>query len=177
MPSGVPVAGPSTVRQSYTVQPGDTLTKVALLHDVSVVDLALSNGLKDTNAIRTGHSLVIPNRSLKVFYDSHPITVDVAAFAQAGIALAPFRPVFEHAGGTVKWSHKDKRLEAKNDDHTVEIRIGSETAKVDGEAVMLELAALIKKSRTMVPTSLFSKVMNVEVSFDPETGHIMVASR
>ncbi|NCO90805.1 MAG: hypothetical protein GW880_05740, partial [Armatimonadetes bacterium] len=51
------------------------------------------------------------------------------------------------------------------------------TAQVDGEAVMLELAALIKQSRTMVPTSLFSKVMNVEVSFDAETGHVMVASK
>jgi len=177
VPSGLPVAGSPTVRRSYTVRPGDTLTKIALLHNVSVVDLALSNGLKDTNAVRTGHSLVIPNRSLKVFYDSHPITLDVVAFAQAGIALAPFRPIFEHAGGTVTWSHKDKRLEAKNDDHTVEIRIGSETAQVDGEAVMLELAALIKQSRTMVPTSLFSKVMNVEVSFDAETGHVMVASK
>ncbi len=45
-----------------TIQPGDTLSKIAARHGVSVADLAKVNGITDPNHIRTGQSLVIPGQ-------------------------------------------------------------------------------------------------------------------
>lgn len=170
-------SGPTTVRKTYTVRPGDNLTRIARRFNVSVVDIALSNNIENPRTLRPGHQLVIPNRSLQVFYDNHAIKLDVAPFAKAGVPLAPFRPIFEHAGGTVVWVHQTKTVKARKDDHTVQLKIGSRTALIDGQSVLMELAALIKDSRTMVPTSLFAKTLDVEVRFDPETGSIMIASK
>ncbi len=46
---------------TYTVQPGDTLSRIALRYQVSVAELARINGLRDPNLIRVGQKLTIPN--------------------------------------------------------------------------------------------------------------------
>lgn len=41
----------------YTVQAGDTLTKIAKAHGTSVSELAKQNGIKDINKIEIGQEL------------------------------------------------------------------------------------------------------------------------
>jgi len=50
----------------YTVEPGDTLGRIARHLDVSVTDLAAANGITDPDVIRPGQVLVIPGRSEQV---------------------------------------------------------------------------------------------------------------
>jgi LysM repeat protein len=46
--------------QAYTVQPGDTLLRIAARHDVSVSELARANGLRWNSWIYVGQRLAIP---------------------------------------------------------------------------------------------------------------------
>ncbi|MDR7414924.1 MAG: LysM peptidoglycan-binding domain-containing protein [Armatimonadota bacterium] len=58
--------GPSRVfaqGSSYTVQPGDTLTRIAARYGVSVRDLVEANGLEDPDVLRPGQVLRIPGRA------------------------------------------------------------------------------------------------------------------
>jgi|CXWL01.1.fsa_nt_gi LysM repeat protein len=59
----LPVASPVFADTSYTVQPGDTLTKIATRFNVTVEAIVRANNLKDANSIRVGQTLVIPDGS------------------------------------------------------------------------------------------------------------------
>jgi len=48
---------------SYTVQPGDTLTRIAARYGVRVRDLVEANGLEDPDVLRPGQVLRIPGRA------------------------------------------------------------------------------------------------------------------
>ncbi|MEW5728188.1 MAG: LysM domain-containing protein [Pseudomonadota bacterium] len=55
-------ANRQAVQGGTTIQPGDTLSKIAARHGVSVEDLAKANGITDPNRIRAGQSLTIPGQ-------------------------------------------------------------------------------------------------------------------
>ena len=56
------VTGRIVVSQTYTVQPGDTLEKIAASFKVSAESIKTKNGLKDGQPLRTGQTLLIPIR-------------------------------------------------------------------------------------------------------------------
>ena len=45
---------------TYTVKSGDTLTKIAKIHNVDMWDLANANGIRNINYIQVGQVLTIP---------------------------------------------------------------------------------------------------------------------
>jgi len=55
-----PVALPSPVARSYVVQPGDSLSRIAVQFGTSVAALQRANGIADQNLIEPGQVLVIP---------------------------------------------------------------------------------------------------------------------
>ena len=55
------IASPVWADTSYVVQPGDTLTKIAVRFNVTVETLARANHLDDPNALRVGQTLTIPD--------------------------------------------------------------------------------------------------------------------
>ncbi|MBI3241867.1 MAG: LysM peptidoglycan-binding domain-containing protein [Chloroflexi bacterium] len=59
----LPIAAPVLADTSYTVQPGDTLTKIATRFNVTTEALIQANNLKNANAIQIGQTLVIPDGS------------------------------------------------------------------------------------------------------------------
>ena len=51
---------PSPTPVIYVVQPGDSLSAIALKYDVSIEALVEANDIADTNVIRVGQKLIIP---------------------------------------------------------------------------------------------------------------------
>lgn len=56
----VPAATPTTAARTYTVQPGDTLAKIAVRFGVTIQDLIKANDLTSPDLIRVGQVLRIP---------------------------------------------------------------------------------------------------------------------
>jgi len=65
-PDPVPAPPVQSTSGTYTVQPGDTLTRIALNHGISVQALALANNISNLNVIFVGQVLIIPGSSVPV---------------------------------------------------------------------------------------------------------------
>lgn len=55
-----PTPLPTSIPVTYTVQPGDTLSTIAALYGVSIVELAQLNGITNVDALSVGQVLTIP---------------------------------------------------------------------------------------------------------------------
>ncbi len=55
-----PTPLPTSIPVTYTVQPGDTLSTIAALYGVSIVELAQFNGITNAGALSVGQVLTIP---------------------------------------------------------------------------------------------------------------------
>jgi hypothetical protein len=102
-------------------------------------------------------------------FDVEPRVVD-------NIPMTPFRHLFEHAGGSVRWDNLNKTVEADGLGQQVWFRIGDANARLNGQDVMLEMAPFIDRGRSIVPLSFISQALNVAVQFDAATGHVLITN-
>ena len=113
-------------------------------------------------------------KSFQVSFENELINFDVAPRVEKGLPLAPFRAIFEHAGGEITWFNDTKILKATNMDHEIEIKIGSTEAKVNHLPLTLEATPYLDHGRTIVPLSFFRDAMDFKVNFDPTSGHLLI---
>ncbi len=130
----------------------------------------------DTSApIRLGLGTRVPNiGSYTIVLNGSTVQFDVAPRVEEGIALTPFRHLFEHAGGEVKWDHDSKTVNAQGQGKEIVIQIGLTQAKVNSNWIRLERAAFIESSRTIVPLSFITEALDVKVDFDPKSKHVLI---
>jgi hypothetical protein len=108
--------------------------------------------------------------------DSKPITFDVQPRVTDGIPLTPIRHLLESAGGEVKWEEASKTMTAFTDGREIYVRIGDKIAKINNLPVEMEIAPFLERGRTMVPLSFVRESLEVEIQFDPKTGHVLITS-
>ena len=114
---------------------------------------------------------------LQVAFDGQQIAFDVQPRVEAGLPLAPFRQIFEHTGGQVMWVPETRVVRAVNADREIVINVGTSRANVNGQSVSLQKPAFIEKGRTIVPLSFVGKALDVDVKYDPATGHLQITSK
>ncbi len=111
-----------------------------------------------------------------VIYDGDKVRFDVAPRIEVGIPLAPFRHLYERAGGHLEWDNQAKVCTGTGASGDVWLQIGQAYAKVGGKVVQLERAPYIDRGRTIVPLSFVSVALKVVIEYDPETGHVLITS-
>jgi len=165
------------VRRTYLVRAGDTVNSIAREYGVKPLAVIRANKLDSDARIVPGQELVIPPGPVLVFLDAEPVKFDTPPSILSGIALAPFRPIFEKGGGLVHWLPKGKQVIARNDTQVVKLRIGSDVALINESEVKLDIAAFLRGGRTIVPIRFFREALGAEVEWDPETGKIEIRTK
>lgn len=94
------------------------------------------------------------------------VKFDVQPINRNGRLIAPLRAVFEKYG-SVSWNAATKTVTAVHGTATVELKIGSSVAKVNGIEVSLDTPAEIVSGRTMVPLRFLSETLGAVVTYDP----------
>jgi hypothetical protein len=112
-----------------------------------------------------------------LYFDGKPVSFDVQPRTIEGIAVAPFRHLFEYAGGKVKWDNQAKTLSATRTGTLIQLVIGNALAMLNGSEVQMDHAAFLEKGRTIVPLSFMGSALNVDVDYDPTTGHVLLTSK
>lgn len=112
--------------------------------------------------------------ALSINYNGTPVQFDVAPHVTEGIPMSPLRHLYEQAGGKVKWNAASKSVLASGASQDLFIRIGSDSAKIGGNAVKLEYRAYLRGDRTIVPLSFLQQSLGVQIEVDTATGHVLI---
>ena len=109
--------------------------------------------------------------------DGSPVVFDVEPSIHAGVPVTPFRQLIEKQGGQINWQGDVHEVTAVSDGQNIWLKIGDRYAKINDEAIKLELAPFIESGRTIVPLSFISSALNVDVDYDKATGHVLITSK
>jgi LysM repeat protein len=162
--------------RSYRTQRGDTIASVARKFRVSPRSIMVANGMTGGSSLRSGSVIKVPGTFDVVLNDSR-VAFDVNPRVENGLSLAPFRQMFEHAGGVVVWYPDQQEVRAANPQKEVRLQIGSKEAKVNQVVVVMDREAFIDSGRTIVPVSFMEKALDLKAEYDVKTGTIILAPR
>jgi hypothetical protein len=114
---------------------------------------------------------------LQIAMDGQQLAFDVQPRVEKGLPIAPFRNIFQHTGGQVMWINQTKTVRAVNTDREIVFSLGNKTARVNGESLTMERAATLERGRSIVPLSFVKQALDVNVNYDPITGHLDITSK
>src|SRR5690606_27949634 len=115
-----------------------------------------------------------PEVKYPVTFNGHPVTFDVEPVNVNDRVFVPFRAIFEKMGADVAWDEATRTVTATRGDTTVQLVIGSTTARVNGQARTLDAAPFIQDGRTLVPLRFVSEAFGAEVEYDAATTAISI---
>jgi hypothetical protein len=172
-----PVA-PKKLPPVSIVAPKTTSTKVVApkATPVKATPVTTVNSASSMARVQSGLRLNF-NGNLKIALEGKIVNFDVQPRVQDGVALSPFRHLYEAQGGKVKWNNSTKSLNAKGGGNAIVLSIGSRYATVGNRKLSLEMMPFIEKGRTIVPLSFVSDALNVNVDVDSKTGHVLITKK
>lgn len=115
--------------------------------------------------------------SFNVLYNGQYVEFDVQPRVDDGVPMTPFRHLLEKAGASVDWNNGQKVVTAKGDGTDIWLKVGDSTAKINNKSFSLELAPYIDRGRTIVPLSFMKDALNVDIQFDPTSGHVLITKK
>jgi LysM repeat protein len=157
--------------RSYTVRSGDTLGRIARQHGVTPRSILVANGLLGASEVTPGRRLSIPG-TITIAYNDEPVGFDVQPRVEKGMAITPFRQIFEHAGGVVRYEADAHLVSARNPEKEIQLKIGSREALVNSAVVLMDRAAFLDSGRTMVPVKFMTQALDLKAEYDLKTGAI-----
>lgn len=101
----------------------------------------------------------------RVSINQQQLNFDVPPVVKRGRTLVPLRAIFEQLGASVKWDAKTKTIQAVKDSTTIILKVGSNTALINGQEISLDVPPEISKGRTLVPIRFVSESLGAEVSW------------
>lgn len=104
-----------------------------------------------------------------------PQSAAVSPIAESGRTLVPIRRILEAFGGTVEWVAQSGEIRCSLDGNTVELKLDSTDATVNGETVTLDVPARAKNNRTFVPVRFVSEELGLQVGYEPKNQIVVVA--
>ncbi|MHB0936828.1 MAG: stalk domain-containing protein [Armatimonadota bacterium] len=99
-----------------------------------------------------------------------PIRTDVPPEIRSGRTFVPVRVISEQFGAAVQWIPANQRVViTRANQPTIELTIGSTSARVGENTVRLDAAPYISSGRTLVPLRFISESYGIPVNYDTAT--------
>jgi len=134
-----------------------SLITCLLLSNVQIINASQQN----TNAIT-------------ILLNGEKLTFDVEPYIKEGRTLVPFRGILEALGAEVIWNPDEKSVTTKSDTTEIYLKIGSNETYVNGDKVIIDVAAEITNSRTFVPLRFISENLGATVLWDGDTRTVSI---
>ncbi|HLK16528.1 MAG TPA: copper amine oxidase N-terminal domain-containing protein [Fimbriimonadaceae bacterium] len=88
--------------------------------------------------------------------------------------MVPLRGVFEQMHANVIWNPQTEKIMCVGDNSTVELRLGDNEARVDGQKIMFDAPATLSHGRTLVPLRFLAQSLGARVRWDNDTQTVRI---
>jgi hypothetical protein len=113
----------------------------------------------------------------EVVMNDHPLSLERPIQDHGNVLCAPIRRIFESQGGMLQWSSKTRSVRALTPTKDVQLQIGSTAAKINNQDQKLTTAPYINGGRTMIPIGFLPMALDVTVTYDAVSGHLVINSK
>jgi LysM repeat protein len=170
-----PVSDSPARSRTHVVGKNERLAQIARRYRVTPQSILVASGL-ESDAVKPGRKLTIPG-TFDIVVDNRRIEFDVNPRIEKGLPIAPFRQIFEHAGGVVVYYPADRTVKAAKPDKEVRLQIGSAEAMVNGAVVVMARPATVDSGRMMVPVRFVTEALDMVAEYDVKTGNIYLVRK
>jgi hypothetical protein len=117
-------------------------------------------------------ALLIPKsasaeKAVDVFIDGNKLYSEVAPQIIKGTTFVPIRAIAEAMDFKVGWNGEQRLVTLQKADKMIELAIGTEAVKVNGQKFTVETAPYIFEGSTMLPVRFLGEQFDLRVSWDP----------
>jgi len=116
---------------------------------------------------------IVPN-SNQAIANNQLLVLDVPPRIINGRTMVPLRFVAEALGANVLWDAATNAVNITLGETRVSLTIGSPTATVNGQTVLLDVAPLVERGRTLVPVRFLSEAFGYEVVWHSVSNRIEI---
>jgi len=149
--------------------------------DIPMISATMARTLRNSAALLFGaafsfftFALPAAAASFHVLVNGSPLVLAQAAFERGGRVFVPLRAVFQSLSAGV--AYDNGTINATAGDKTVQVKIGSNQAIVNGQQTYLDAAPFLIGSTTMVPLRFVSEALGATVNYDSASGAISIAA-
>jgi len=128
-----------------------------------------------TSDILTGLAYCKEN-PVSLSVDGNLISTDVPPVIVNSRTLIPARAVFESIGADVHWNKYEEKVEISMGDSEVVLSINSSEATVNGNAISLDVPALIIENRTVIPVRYVAESLDFDVNWEHTSRTVEIGS-
>lgn len=142
----------------------DHLRQALLLHPGN------REGFTELNALRKMRG----DTSLIVFVGGDELEFDVPPQILNGRTMLPIRQLGQNLGGAFDWNQDEQKVTFTLENQVVILRVGNETALVDGVQVTLDVPATVVEGRTLVPLRFVGESLEFKVDYLSDPGLVIL---
>lgn len=106
---------------------------------------------------------------IRVYIEDKVMSTDASPHLINGRVLVPMRNVMESTGAVLKWEAHTQTATATKGSNTVVVQIANQTATVNDEEIILDVAPAIIGGRTYVPLRFSAESLGYYVKWDQNT--------
>jgi hypothetical protein len=144
----------------------------------ALLGLTVWSGVANVPAATTMAAAAAPN--IQIILDDVPLAFSVAPLMKNNVNLVPFRTIAQALGVKVEWDQASREVRAQGLVQgvmkKVVLKVGRDTAIVDGKAVKLTAAPLMVNGSVVIPLSFFSTQFGAKVGWNNETKTVSIKS-
>ena len=123
--------------------------------------------------------IILQIGSKKIYINNSPQEIDVAPTIVEGRTYIPIRYIVEPLGGETLWDSQEKKIKIVFKDRMIELWIGKNISKVDGEFKLIDpgnpkVVPMIISGRTMLPLRFVAENLGCKVDWDDATKTITI---
>jgi hypothetical protein len=113
---------------------------------------------------------------IRIILDGKDLDLGSLPETRNGVSTAPLRELFERTDGQVYWYPVEQRVRAVGGEVELSVVIGEQQVTVNNETKPVALAPYIKEGHAMVPLQLFANAFKMKITFNPDSGEIVLSS-